>query len=306
VRPRVVLLFFLVAALGAALLTVPGARASLRALGAHRRTAATGAATQEYGLKIAELAAPPAPTLHAAPVTIGTPTAFAGWALLDRRTGAISGSANFRTGRNTTESMIKAWIVSDHLRTHPNATSVTLQELRLAIIDSNDKVAQKYYRLDGGNAVIQRLISICGLKHTTITSGWWSMTQMPPEDAVRYGACVAGGTAAGPKWTGWVLDTMRKVRGGVSDQPVNQTTGGGRWGIIDGLPGALARQVSIKNGWTFIYADNLWHVNCLAILPGAVLSVMMRYAAPVSPTGLKVGAGICASVARQLVYTPDL
>jgi hypothetical protein len=26
----------------------------------------------------------------------------------------------------------------------------------------------------------------------------------------------------------------------------------------------------------------------------------------VSPTGLKVGAGICASVARQLVYTPDL
>jgi hypothetical protein len=99
---------------------------------------------------------------------------------------------------------------------------------------------------------------------------------------------------------------MRTVRGGIADQPVNQTTGGGRWGIIDGLPTSLARQASIKNGWTFIYADNLWHVNCLAILPGSVLAVMMRYAGPVNPTGLKVGADVCAAVTRQLVYTPDL
>jgi hypothetical protein len=306
VRPRAVLLFLLLAALGATVLAVPATRAGLRALGSREHPVAAGSPSAGGTLRTAGQAAPPGPTLHTAPVSVSTPTAYLGWALLDRRTGAITGSANLRTGRNTTESMIKAWIVSDYLRTHPDAGTATVQELSLAILDSNDNVAQKYYRLGGGNAVIQRLISMCGLTGTTVTSGWWSMTEMSPQDAVRYGACVASGKAAGPKWTGWVLATMRRVRGGVADQPVNQTTGGGRWGIIDGLPAALARQASIKNGWTYIYADRLWHVNCLAILPGSVLAVMMRYAGPVNPTGLKTGADICASVTSQLVYTPDL
>jgi hypothetical protein len=304
VSPRVVLPVLLVAALGAVLLAVPGVRTRLSA---HTgSTAASSPAAVQHGLQFAAQGAPPPPSLHSAPVTIGTHTTFFGWALLDRATGTITGSANDQTGRNTTESMIKAWIVSDYLRTHPSSSNAVVQELRLAIIDSNDDVAQKYYRLGGGNAVIQRLISMCGLTSTTIKNGWWSMTQMPPADAVRYGACVASGKAAGPKWTDWVLATMRQVRGGVYDSPVNATTGGGRWGIIDGLPASLARQASIKNGWTFIYADNLWHVNCLAILPKSVLAVMMRYSGPVSQDGLSTGASVCASVAKQLVYTPDL
>jgi hypothetical protein len=298
VRPRVVLPLFLAAALVATLLAVPATRMRLRHLGGSSHTTQTN---QEYGLRTA---GQPAPTQLAPTVTIDTPTEFFGWALLDRRTGTVTGSANLKVGRNTTESMIKAWIVSDYLRTHPNASSATLQELRLAIIDSDNKVAQKYYRLGGSDAVVQRLISMCGLTHTTIKSGWWSMTQMSPEDAVRYGACVADGRAAGAKWTGWVLDTMRKVRGGVNDKPVNASTGGGRWGIIDGLPASLAQQASIKNGWTFIHADQLWHVNCLAILPDSVLAVMVRYKAPESPAGLQVGADVCASATRQLIQTP--
>jgi hypothetical protein len=301
VRPRVVVSLCLAAALAAAVLAVPAARSVLRNVRAR-----TVPSSQPSGLRTAAQAAPPGPALHAAPVTIGTSTVFAGWALLDRRTGAVSGSANYRTGRNTTESMIKAWIVSDYLRTHPAPSPAALEELRVTIIDSNDTMAQKYYRLGGADAVVRRLISMCRLSHTTIKSGWWSKTQMSPEDAVRYGACVAAGTAAGPTWTPWVLDTMRTVRGGIYDQPVTAKTGGGRWGIIDGLPGSLARQAAIKNGWTFIYADNLWHVNCLAILPGSVLAVMLRYRGPANPTGLKRGADTCTSITRQLVYTPDL
>jgi hypothetical protein len=99
---------------------------------------------------------------------------------------------------------------------------------------------------------------------------------------------------------------MRQVRGGVNAKPINASTGGGRWGIIDGLPASLAQQASIKNGWTFIYADNLWHVDCLAILPGSVLSVMVRYQGSQDPAGLQIGANICASVTRQLTYTPSL
>src|SRR5438067_1230846 len=115
--------------------------------------------------------------------------------------------------------------------------------------------------------------------------------------AVRYGLCVANGTAAGPKWTPWLLETMKHVRGGVNDQ-ISVTQQGGRWGIIDGLPPQLASQVSIKNGWT-VYGDG-WHVNCLAIEQDWVLNVMVRIGS------LQAAANTCRSVAEQLIYNPDI
>ncbi len=300
---RLVVAMFALAALGALTLAVPTVRAHLASLG-QKADGAVGVEQPQYAL--AAQAAPPPPVLKSGPVTIDATTVFFGWALLDRKTGTVTGSDNFQTGTNTTESMIKAWIVSDYLRQHPAASDAVQQELRLAIIDSNDDMAQKYYKLDGGNASIQRLISMCKLTHTTVKSGWWSMTQMTPQDAVTYGQCVADGTAAGAQWTPWVLKTMQEVRGTVDQQPADQKTGGGHWGIIDALPWDLAPQASIKNGWTYIYADGLWHVNCLAIVDDDVLAVMMRYKAPNNVTGLKVGDGICASVTSQLTYSPDL
>jgi hypothetical protein len=300
---RVVVAMFALAAIGAVALAVPAVRNHLGNLG-QRADGAVGINSPEY--QTAAQAAPPLPTLKGAPVSINTSTVFFGWALLDRKTGQVTGSANYTTGTNTTESMVKAWIVSDYLRLHASPSDAVLNELKLAIVDSNDDMAQKYYKADGGNAVIDRLIKMCQLPHTTEKPGWWSMTQMTPQDAVTYGKCVADGTAAGPKWTDWVLKTMQEVRGTVEQQPASQKTGGGRWGIIDGLPWNLAPEASIKNGWTFIFADGLWHVNCLAILPDHVLSVMMRYKAANSVAGLKVGDNICASVTRQLVYAPEL
>jgi hypothetical protein len=226
-------------------------------------------------------------------------TDFFGWALLNRGTGEIIGSDNHHTGTNTTESMIKTWIVSDHLRRLPSGEQPdadTRAELAAAIIHSDDHAAQKYYLLGGGDAVVQRMISTCGLTGTTVYDGWWSRTRMTPADAVRLGACVADGTAAGPDWTDWVLTQMRAVQGGVDDQQV--TTGGGRWGIIDGLPASLAGGLAIKNGWTAIDSDGDWHVNNLAISTDWVLAVMVRY--PIAQ-GLGYGADIASSVARQLL-----
>jgi hypothetical protein len=237
-----------------------------------------------------------APLLAPRPVSIHG-TVFFGWSLLDRRTGAIAGSSNRESGTNSTESMIKAWIASDYLRRLAAAghrpTATALHELTLMIIDSNDNMAQKYYVIDGQNAVVQRLISMCGLRDTHIYSYWWSKTQMSPADAARYGNCVASGRAAGPIWTSWILNTMTHVRGGIGDQ--QRTTGGGRWGIISALPLAVAATTSIKNGWTAY--DGVWHVNCMAIQKDWVLAVMMRYAAG---KGLAFGAGVCASVTQQL------
>src|SRR2546430_222751 len=307
-RPRVVLVACVAALVGVAVIALPGSRAALASLGAHSRAVAAFTDIQPSpSAAVAQVAtqpAPPAPTLRAPaqPAAIKGPgsASFFGWAFMDRKTGTLTGSANSAAGTNSTESMVKAFIAPDFLRQQTAAgrdvPAATLNELTLMIIDSNDDMAEKYYEQDGANAVIQRMISMCGLTHTTIFSFWRARTQMSPQDAVKYGNCVANGTAAGPKWTEWILDTMRPGRGGGAD-PVSVTKHGGRGGIIDGLPPGLAAQTSLKNGWTANKTG--WPVNCLAIQRDWVLNVMVRIGS------LQSAANTCRSIAQQLVVNPD-
>src|SRR5947209_7858819 len=58
-------------------------------------------------LKIAAQPAPPRPVLEARDVSVKV-NGFFSWAFLDRQTGKMSGSANYTSGTNTTESMVKA------------------------------------------------------------------------------------------------------------------------------------------------------------------------------------------------------
>ncbi|WP_422737837.1 hypothetical protein ACN263_00285 [Micromonospora sp. WMMD729] len=264
-------------------------------------------------------APPPPPTLAAGRVSVAFKGEYFSWALLDRKTGKVSGSSNM-SATSSTESMIKAWIVSDYLRQlgDKEPTSGLKQMASLAIIDSNDNAANKVYAAAGGSykpsksstpdPVIQRAIRICGLTdtkrgNTEPYTGYWSFTRMSPRDAVRLGDCIADGKAAGPKWTKWVLDQMAKVRGTTAKKDQRASSGGGRWGIIDGLPKSITAQgpVSMKNGWTPIASDGNWHVNCLAVNGKWSLAVMLRY--PIRQ-GLDYGAQVCASVATQLV-TPQ-
>jgi len=115
------------------------------------------------------------------------------------------------------------------------------------------------------------------------------------------GLCVADGRAAGPQWTEYVLEEMRHTQGGTAAKDQQKRTGGGHWGIIDGLPENLQTEVSIKNGWTLINADGKWHLNCLAIHDDWTLAVQVKYPGKL---GLAYGAGICKSVTQQLVYQP--
>jgi len=309
-RLRVALVVSLCAAVLLTMLLVPAVRGKLAALGAHRHT--TGRLdppSAKDHVNIASRLTPPVPRLAAPadPASIHSPvnTSFFGWAFLDESTGVITGSANMATGTNTTESMVKPWIAADYLRQldqqGETPTNAALSDLTKMIIHSDDNIAQQYYEADGGNAVIQRLISMCGLANTTVFPSWWSMTAMTPQDAVRYGLCLANGTAAGKKWTPWLLDTMKHVEGGVQDQ-ISVTMQGGHWGIIDGLPANLVPGTSIKNGWTY-YASDGWHVNCLAINPAWVLNVMVRVQGDsIVPS---VPASVCQSVAQQLTIIPQ-
>ena len=72
---------------------------------------------------------------------------FFGWALLDRRTGQATGSANRETATNTTESMLKVWLAADYLRHTPAPGGGALAELHTMIVDSDDNLALKYYQM---------------------------------------------------------------------------------------------------------------------------------------------------------------
>ncbi|MFI6759153.1 serine hydrolase [Micromonospora sp. NPDC050417] len=270
----------------------------------------TPAAPATAAAPVPPAAPPPPPTLATAPVDIRVDDGFFAWALLDRDTGTISGSPN-RAATNTSQSMIKAWLVSDYLRRlgDRQPPAARLRDASRAILDSDDRAAETLFRLGGGRPVIDRMIKMCGLTETkpVIPPGddavWWSYTAISARDAVRMGECVKNGTAAGPKWTRWVLDEMSRVRGSTAAEDQRSTSGGGRWGIIDGLPREITDQgpISIKNGWTMIGADGSWHLNCLALADDWVLAVLLRYP---QRRGLDHGAQLCASVATQLV-TPQ-
>jgi hypothetical protein len=301
-RPRVIAAFAIAAIILGGIRLVPAAYARL---GSDTVTAGAGGGTAPA--PTSSPTPPPRPTLAAAPVNVKV-DGFLSWALLDRKNGKISGSNT--TATNSTESMIKVWIVSDFLRQQAargrQPTKERLAQASTAIRDSNDDAASSLYNAAGGKTVIDRLIKICGLTETkaVIPPGkstvWWSYTRISARDAVRMGQCVKSGKAAGAKWTKWVLSEMAQVRGTTARKDQQLKKGGGRWGIIDGLPPEIRSQgqISIKNGWTLINADGMWHVNCLAVADDWVLAVLMRYPAE---HGLDYGATVCENVTTQLV-----
>jgi hypothetical protein len=313
-RPRTLVLLCVIVAAVATLISVP------LAFGAHGFASAHPASTigPTGSPNVAGQPAAPAPTLVIPknPSAITAPDMdYFGWSLIDLKTGKTAGSTNSGTTASTVESMIKGWIAADYLRNHDQPTNDDLGQLTKMIVNSDDNVAQTYYKLNGGDASIADLVGRCGLKDTHPATGklagWWSYVTMSPADAARMGQCIADGRAAGPKFTSWLLTTMRNVQGTVDQQQL--TSGGGRWGIIDGLPAALQSTTSIKNGWTPQESDHDWHINCLAINPGNwVLAIELQYPWT-SPTGkweqadnLATGANTCESVTKQLVARPDV
>ncbi|HEX6682503.1 MAG TPA: hypothetical protein VF062_06885 [Candidatus Limnocylindrales bacterium] len=219
---------------------------------------------------------------------------FLGWAMQDSK-GALVGENMTET--SSTESMVKTWLVADFLRQH-TPSEYDLYRAGQAIRWSDDNHAQVLYEANGGDESIERMIEMCGLKDTTVSEGWWSRTQMSPRDAVALGRCLADGTAAGATWTPWLINEMRHVEGTTAADEQWETRGGGRWGIIDGVPASSADTVAIKNGWTSVGSDGSWHLNCLAFTDEWTMSIMMRYP---SGLGLDYGAGVCETIAAQLL-----
>lgn len=235
-------------------------------------------------------------TVTPQPVVVTVDGSYA-WSYLNQATGQTAGSDNRASYTSTIESMIKPWIAADYLRRVGDPSTYRLAELSRMIRDSDDNAAEDIYRRGGRDSVVRRMVTICGMAHTRIVSEWWSLTSTTPDDAAQLGRCLADGRAAGPRWTDWLLSEMRQVRGTVDQQA--GATGGGRWGIVDGLPYALSKDTAIKNGWTIHGGE--WRVNCLAVHPDFVLVIMLRYP---KQHGLAYGAELCEAISWKLVRRP--
>jgi hypothetical protein len=224
------------------------------------------------------------PPLLLKPANVAVSTqGFWSWALLDTRTGALTGAR--MDVRNTTASMIKVWLAADSLRLAANPSQARLALLSTMIRDSDNDAAWTMWRELGEAATIRRLIEVCALTDSRAGSRW-SLTELSARDAARMGACIADGRAAGPRWTSWLLTEMRSVRGE------------GDFGIRKALPATVAKATAIKNGWIAREEDGNWHLNCLAIGDGWVLSVLQRYPRSL---GFAHGQAVCRSVAEQLL-----
>jgi len=219
----------------------------------------------------------------AAPLKI---TGWSAWALLDRRTGRIAGSANRASQTSTTESMVKSWLAADYLAAlRHDLDDHAADQIRNALRVSDDAAAEWLYRTRGGDATIRRMIDTCRLTGTRPSPGNWALTRITAQDAARLGDCLADGAASGPRWRDWLLWEMRQVA------PSNA------FGIREAFPPRQAAAIAVKNGWTDRSATGMWHVSCLGIWHHWSLAVLVRY--PIR-LGLGHGAAACRDITRQL------
>ncbi|MEV4625620.1 hypothetical protein AB0J90_04940 [Micromonospora sp. NPDC049523] len=235
-------------------------------------------------------AAPPLSPLGVRPTTVKLDLrGWWAWSIVNRRTGAVSGSANMGE-TSTTASLIKAWLTADYLR-RAAADGVTPTEAKLAdltkiIRDSDNTRTETLFTELGRIESINRLLGTCKLTDSSpAADGGWSRTALSARDTARLGVCIADGRAAGDKWTTWLLNEMRLVRG-VGD-----------FGIRHAFPAAQRKTIAIKNGWVERTKEQEYHVNCLAISGDWTMGVMTRY--PVA-LGWDYGMDNCQKIAEQL------
>ncbi|WP_426509218.1 hypothetical protein ACPPVO_00845 [Dactylosporangium sp. McL0621] len=212
---------------------------------------------------------------------------FWSWAYYDHKTDQMYGSTPYTT--SDTASMAKAWVAADWLRRQAESgkqpSSTAMAELSRMIRDSETINTFKYHVQNGNLTSIKRMITVCGLTETKGTQNSWSLTQMSARDVARLAKCIGDGRAAGPKWTGWLLNEMRSVRGP------------GRFGPIEALPADVQKTTAIKNGW-LARDDGQWHIACMAVGDGWSLGIMAHYP---SSLGKDYGAKTCREVTKQLL-----
>lgn len=290
-----------------AVLAIAGGAAALVAAFPKHKTTPTAAGTSAEPSTPTSVDTPASPSAPAAPkdmsdLLVGPHevnlkiNGWYGWALMDTRTGKIYGSSDMHKTQKTA-SMIKAWIAADVLRTQAEQgktpSDYILGRVKIMVQHSDNNAAVELFKLVDNGASTRRMISLCDMKDSKSDDNW-SNTLVSPYDIVKLGKCIADGRAAGPKWTQWLLTTMRGVNGGLTY---------GDFGIRKAFPDDVAKTVAIKNGWIDRQATQTYTVNCLAIGDHWTMGVMTN-----SPLSFShddtYGANVCKQVAAALLNKP--
>lgn len=219
-----------------------------------------------------------------------TTTAWHSWALMDRGSGAIIGSANFNQ-TNRACSMIKTWIAADYLSQAKSPTKTRQDQITIMIRDSDSITADEIMDELGRLKSLNRLKAAC--KTTDfVPSNSWSKQVISARDACRMGDTIAAGRVANPQWTEWLLGLMRNVRRGT-------------WGIREAFPADVQATMAIKNGWDSTAATATYHANCLAVTERWAMSVLTRYPTKVQNSE-SLGAEVTEDIAAQLLKSSEL
>ncbi len=219
-----------------------------------------------------------------------TASGWHSWALLDRGTGAILGSAN-AAETNRACSMIKSWVAADYLRQKPSPSAIALADIEIMIRDSDSVSADRLMDQIGRSASFKRLQDLCKTTEFTPIASW-SRAEISARDMVRAGEAIGRGAIANDRWTDHLLTLMRTVRRGT-------------WGIRDAFPADARPAIAVKNGWDITAEDGTRHINCLAIHDRWVMVALTRYPASLK-AGDAHGQGICKSIAEQLLNSGEL
>lgn len=216
--------------------------------------------------------------------------AWFSWALMDRRNGAVIGSANFHE-TNRACSMIKSWIAADYLGQKPNPSKERLADIEIMIRDSDSVSADRLMN------EIKRLPSFTRMKDLCKTADFvprntWSEAVVSAHDMCRVGDTIAKGAVANPQWTEHVLTLMRTVRRGT-------------WGVRESFPAEQHATIAIKNGWDTTMDAGTYHANCLAVSQRWVMVALTRYPLKLSAKET-YGAEVAKSISSQLLQSSEL
>lgn len=161
------------------------------------------AKSAEYSASIVQ--EPSAARVASANAWIAGRNTWASWALFDQLTGRWYYDPRVAQVNNT-ESMIKVWVAADLLRAVQQQGRTTLSAYEHSLIsrmirNSDDQATETVYRARGGNAVIQRMISICKLTDTYIgKTNRWSWTKMSSGTRSSWGCASCRAATCGRRW----------------------------------------------------------------------------------------------------------
>jgi hypothetical protein len=169
------------------------------------------------------------------------PNAQVGFEIFDRHTGTVLTSQN--AGQQfASMSVVKLLIALDVLARANWATpdGVTQQQLHEMLADSDDRIANDLWSVDGGPTIVTRMVGLLGLTGTRPPGdpGEWGDTLITPQDTVTVYRYITD-----------ELPTPDRdlVLGALADTPRSAADGFDQYfGIPDGMPRTTW---AIKQGW---------------------------------------------------------